>query len=169
MMEWRNAQYTDIGIDCEINHPALGWIPFHAVAGDTGSFLDVDALIAEMEASEQVSPYVPPGAEELRARMAPLSRRQTFIMLASEGFLTEAEAEQAAAGQAVPATIAATFDALVTAGTWTAAERLGARITFLSFTHAYRTDPMVPLLVAAAPTPPTDEQLDTWWQSYLTI
>ena len=49
MMEFRNAQQVEGGaIDCEINHPAHGWIPFTAVAGDTGAEFDVDVLMAQM-------------------------------------------------------------------------------------------------------------------------
>ena len=34
-MEYRNAQYTENGsIDCEINHPKHGWIPFTASPDD---------------------------------------------------------------------------------------------------------------------------------------
>lgn len=35
MMEIRNPQYTATGaIDCEIDHPVLGWIPFTATPDD---------------------------------------------------------------------------------------------------------------------------------------
>lgn len=34
-MEYRNAKYNAQGsIDCEINHPQLGWIPFTASRND---------------------------------------------------------------------------------------------------------------------------------------
>lgn len=170
-MEWRNPQYNAAGaIECEINHPQLGWIPFTASAGDTGARFDVAAMLAEIVADGNIAAYDGPSVAELsRATLMPLTRRQVFIMLASEGFLSEADAEQAASGNAVPAGIAAAFDAKVASGEWTAAERLAARITFLSFTQAPRLDPMVPLLVASAGTPPADEALDAWWAAYAAI
>ena len=34
-MEFRNPQYNDLGgIDCEIEHPVHGWIPFTADPND---------------------------------------------------------------------------------------------------------------------------------------
>ncbi|MDO5631142.1 MAG: hypothetical protein Q4G22_04820 [Paracoccus sp. (in: a-proteobacteria)] len=37
MMEIRNARLIRTGvIECEINHPDLGWLPFGAVNGDPG-------------------------------------------------------------------------------------------------------------------------------------
>jgi hypothetical protein len=170
-MDWRNPQLDAAGnIVCEIEHPVLGWIPFTVIEGDTGADFDVDTMRAEILVDDNIAPYAGPSAAEIaRGAMAPLSRRQTFIMLAEEGFLTDQEAEDAAAGNAVPASIAATFDALVTAGTWGAADRRAARITFLSFTEAYRTDPMIPLFVASADPAPTDADLDTWWGIYANV
>lgn len=135
---------------------------------DQSTYLSVTENMQAIQ-SAIVEPVDPPTQGEIRAAMAPLTRRQTFIMLASEGFLTEQEAEDAAAGNAVPSVISGTFDALVASGTWTAAERMGARITFLSFTHAYRLDPMVPILVSSQDPAPTDEQLDAWWQAYANV
>lgn len=165
-MQWRNPAYNAAGtIDCEINHPDYGWIPFTAAAGDTGAQFDVTAMLAEITAAGNIAPYVPPDpptAEELRAAMAPLTRRQLFIALASEGHLSEQDAEDAAAGSAIPAAIAAIFDTLP------AAERRAARITFRSFTLAYRLDPMVPVILLASPNPPDDAALDTMWLTYVT-
>lgn len=169
---WRNPQYNAAGtIDCEIEHPALGWIPFTARPSDR-SFFYIDGMIAEMIAADVIAPYVAPPdptAAELRALMKPLTRRQVFIMLADQGLLTDQEAEDAAAGTAIPAAITATFDALETGGAWTAAEKRAARITFLSFTLAYRLDPMVPVLVSVAGSPPDDATLDTWWGTYALV
>ena len=48
-MEFRSAQKIEGGaIDCEVNHPIHGWIPFTAIAGDTGAEFDVDDLISRM-------------------------------------------------------------------------------------------------------------------------
>lgn len=106
-----------------------------------------------------------------RAALAPLSRRQVFTMLRREGLLTMQEAEDAAASVSIPASIAGVFDALVASGQMTDDERADARITFRSFRDAYRTDPMVPFIVMAAPDPTliTDAVLDSWWQTYAQV
>lgn len=171
-ISWRNPVYNATGdIDCEIQHPILGWIPFTARVGDT-SFFDVNALITEITVAGGIAPYVPPApptTQQLRAQMKPLSRRQVFIMLAEEGFLTDLEAEEAAAGNLIPTSIEATLNALQAAGQMTANQKRAARITFLSFTHAYRTDPMVPIIVSSTANTPDDATLDAWWQTYVAI
>lgn len=58
-MDYRNARFLADGrIDCEINHPAYGWIPFTAAAGDVGTLFDVAALHAEMAADPATVAYV---------------------------------------------------------------------------------------------------------------
>ena len=48
-MEYRNAKYLDgARIDCEINHPTYGWIPFTCDPTDTGAAFDVVALYDAM-------------------------------------------------------------------------------------------------------------------------
>lgn len=60
-MQFRNPIFTATGaIDCEINHPVYGWIPFTAVAGDTGAQFDVDALLAKITAAGNIAPYIAP-------------------------------------------------------------------------------------------------------------
>lgn len=64
-MNWRDAKYNSEGtIDCEIEHPELGWIPFTAVEGDTGSFFDVDEMISEIVADGNIAEYVAPDPYE---------------------------------------------------------------------------------------------------------
>lgn len=46
-MNVRNAKYNQAGsVDCEIEHPTYGWIPFTAIAGDPNS----DVVLAEITA-----------------------------------------------------------------------------------------------------------------------
>jgi len=60
-MEYRNPVYTEDGrIDCEINHPEYGWIPFTCDPDDTGAAFDVAGLFAEMQ--PETAPYVAPPA-----------------------------------------------------------------------------------------------------------
>lgn len=73
--EFRNARFvTPERIDCEINHPKFGWIPFTADPKDDGAQFDVAELIGRMIASGTVAPYVPPTQEEIDAKAAELVR-----------------------------------------------------------------------------------------------
>ena len=66
-MDYRNPIYTKNGlIDCEINHPIHGWIPFTCDPNDTGAKFDTATLFAEMQ--PHAAPYAPPpppSAEQL--------------------------------------------------------------------------------------------------------
>ena len=58
-MNYRNAKHIANGlIDCEIEHPVYGWIPFTCDRNDTGAAFDVAALYAEMNADPKTAPYV---------------------------------------------------------------------------------------------------------------
>lgn len=71
-MEYRNATRTartDV-IDCEINHPKFGWIPYTLDPSDTDQTVDNAALLAAMQSNTDVADYVvptPPAAAELLA------------------------------------------------------------------------------------------------------
>jgi len=70
-MNYRNAKYineTADVIDCEVEHPVHGWIPFTAATGDTGSDIDVDSLILKIKSEGLVEAYTPPTQEELNAK-----------------------------------------------------------------------------------------------------
>jgi hypothetical protein len=103
-VEWRSPQFTVDGrIDCEINHPLHGWIPFTVDPTDAGAPFDAAALDAEIRATGNVAAYVPPPeptAEELlaaeRAGMV-CSRFQAKAALMGAGLLASAEAAVAQA------------------------------------------------------------------------
>jgi hypothetical protein len=58
-MEYRNAKRNENGsIDCEIDHPTYGWIPFTCDPFDTGALFDVVALYEAMNADPNTAPYV---------------------------------------------------------------------------------------------------------------
>lgn len=60
-MQWRNPKYNAFGsIDCEINHPVFGWIPFTANADDTGAEFDVSGMLAEINAAGNIAEYIAP-------------------------------------------------------------------------------------------------------------
>ena len=63
-MKTRNAIYNENGtIDCDINHPKFGWIPFLANPDDPEKHgRDIHA---ELIVSGSVSAYVPPTKAEL--------------------------------------------------------------------------------------------------------
>lgn len=66
-MNYRNAKYiNDNGwIDCEIEHPVHGWIPYTLDPNDTDMTVNNDELIAAMAEAGDVAAYVPPTQAEL--------------------------------------------------------------------------------------------------------
>lgn len=71
-MDYRNAKYiNDNGwIECEINHPEFGWIPYGLNPDDTDMTINNDDLLAAMEVAGDVAPYVPPTQAELDAALS---------------------------------------------------------------------------------------------------
>ena len=68
-MNYRNPKFLESGwIDCEIEHPQYGWIPFTCDPNDTGAQFDTAALFAEMQPhAAAYTPPPPPTTEELAA------------------------------------------------------------------------------------------------------
>ncbi len=65
MMQYRNAAYNKDGtIDCELQHPQFGWIPFTASPADTET-LGRDLYQSIIESGEEIAAYEPPSPEEL--------------------------------------------------------------------------------------------------------
>lgn len=85
-MNYRNAKYiNDSGwIDCEIEHPDYGWIPYTLDPADTDMTIDNDDLLAAMSANGDVAAYVPPTQAELDAQAADAVRRERDMKLATE-------------------------------------------------------------------------------------
>lgn len=85
MMEYKNAKFIENDrIDCEINHPRLGWIPFTLDKSDVGSDIDVIQLYNDITSSGNVDPYIPPTEEELLERAKLETRFQRNILLETE-------------------------------------------------------------------------------------
>lgn len=60
-MKYRNAKYIDnTRIDCEIEHPRHGWIPYTLDPADTDMTINNDRLLAAMTSAGDVEAYVPP-------------------------------------------------------------------------------------------------------------
>ena len=99
--EYRNPAFTASGrIDCEINHPVLGWIPFTLDASDTGTEFDAAELDAEIRAAGNIAPYAPPSEADLLAEERAFmrcSRFQARAALHNAGLLVSVEAAVAAA------------------------------------------------------------------------
>lgn len=76
-MQVRNIRRSSIegAIDCEIDHPTLGWIPFTATADDPEPLgRDLHAAITRGEAGE-IAP-APPPPEPTEADLIAAARRQ---------------------------------------------------------------------------------------------
>ena len=81
-MNYRNAKHLDGNrIDCEIEHPVYGWIPFTCDPTDTGATIDVIALYDTMNADATTAAYIPPTQAELdaEAAMAVRATRDTTL------------------------------------------------------------------------------------------
>lgn len=62
-IEYRNAVYIDAEhtcVDCEINHPAFGWIPYTLNPADTDNTINNAELTAAMQAAGDVAAFVEP-------------------------------------------------------------------------------------------------------------
>ena len=84
MTNYRNAKYiNDSGwINCEIDHPVYGWIPYTLDPADTDMTINNDDLLAAMEAAGDVAAYVPPTQAELDAALSEQLRMERDGLLA---------------------------------------------------------------------------------------
>lgn len=81
-MNYRNAKYIDdIRIDCEIEHPVHGWIPYTLDPADTDMTVDNNVLLVAMAEAGNVAAYVPPTQEELDAAKAQAVRAERDNLL----------------------------------------------------------------------------------------
>ena len=84
-MNYRNAQYIDsTRINCEIEHPVYGWIPYTLDPADTDMTVNNDDLLAAMAVNGDVAAYVPPTQAELTAAKASQVRAERDMKLATE-------------------------------------------------------------------------------------
>ena len=84
-MEYRNARYvTEEWIDCEINHPEFGWIPYTLDPADTDMTIDNNVLLAAMASAGDVAAYVPPTQAELDEAAAQAVREERDMKLVTE-------------------------------------------------------------------------------------
>jgi hypothetical protein len=78
-MEYRNPTYTVTGeIDCEINHPHFGWIPFTASPDDIEAH--GKALFSKILSAGNIAEYVPkPIPPEILSAAARAQRDQLLV------------------------------------------------------------------------------------------
>ena len=88
MMNFRNAKYIKNGwIDCEIEHPKFGWIPFTCDPDDKGAAFDTKELFDRMVASKKVAAYIPPTQAELDAKQMEVVRAKRDTLLRESDIL----------------------------------------------------------------------------------
>jgi hypothetical protein len=114
-MEYRNATRTARtgAVDCEINHPTFGWIPYTLDPSDTDPAIDNVALITAMQANNDVAEYVAPAPVPYAP--SDLSPRRFEYLLALTGLddvWAALEAELKATNRSLFAQIAAQRSAL---------------------------------------------------------
>jgi hypothetical protein len=84
-VNWRNPQFTADGrIDCEIEHPEFGWIPFTVDPADAGAAIDTAALDAAIRAAGDIAPYVPPPGPTIDDAWAALRAERNARLAASD-------------------------------------------------------------------------------------
>ena len=84
-MDYRNAKYIDnTRIDCEIEHPVHGWIPYTLYPADTDMTIDNNTLLEAMTSADDVAAYVPPTQAELDEAAAQAIRATRDMKLATE-------------------------------------------------------------------------------------
>ena len=82
--EARNAVYTDAdgNIDCEINHPEFGWIPYTLRDDDTDTTINNEEIKSIL--GSNISAYVAPTQDELNAEAARNVRGQRDFRLEAD-------------------------------------------------------------------------------------
>ena len=91
-MNYRNAKHLDGSrIDCEIEHPFHGWIPFTCDPSDTGAAFDVVELYDAMSADPTTAAYVPPTQSELDATQTLFRIAELKQLLSSTDYVALAD------------------------------------------------------------------------------
>lgn len=153
-MNIRNPAFTaDNRIDCEIEHPQFGWIPFTADPNDVEQHgRDIYAAALEMGPAAYIAP--PPQPE-------PVPQSITFahllIGLVTEAWITEAEGEAWLAG-VLPAQVTALISTLPVE------QQFAAKVRAARPSEVLRMDPFVVSMGAAQGKTP--EELDQFFRTY---
>jgi hypothetical protein len=113
MMEFRNPTFTSQGtIDCEINHPTHGWIPFTASNEDPAEFgQEMFAGLKEF-ASAYVVPQLPEPSPYVASDLSPRRFEYLLALTGLDDVWAALEAELKATDRAMFAQIKAQRSAL---------------------------------------------------------
>lgn len=86
IVDYRNAQYINESgwVDCEIDHPEYGWIPYTLNPQDEESSIDNSNLLTRMLESNSIAPFVPPTQQDLHEKEAEGSRAYRDNLLQTE-------------------------------------------------------------------------------------
>jgi len=154
-MNFRSAKYiVNNWIDCEIDHPTLGWIPFTADPLDTGAEFDVAELYDRMTRSPSIQPYVPVPEVVI---IPDLSFPQLLIGLVAEQWITEVDGDAWLAGT-LPTAVLEVISSLPSE------MQFPAKARALRPSMIVRADPLVAAL--AAYEGKTPEELDEFFLTY---
>ena len=88
-LEYKNAVCKEADnllgvVDCEINHPDFGWIPYTISPEDNDGTVDNEYLINQMAANNDWQAYVAPTQDELNEEAANAIRDEREYILQSE-------------------------------------------------------------------------------------
>jgi hypothetical protein len=164
-MNYRNAkQIGGTRIDCEIDHPIYGWVPFTCDPEDTGAGVDVITLYDAMAADPSTLPHVPPSQEDIDAAALAAARSsmtlsfaQLLIGLVTEGWISEADGEAWLIGT-LPAPVLALIASLPTA------QQFAAKARAIRPSEVLRQDTLVVAL--GSYTGKTEAEIDTFFRTY---
>ena len=149
---WRTADHTILALT-----DATG----HVVIVEPGHALWATAVQRDDIAPFAIDAIPDPSAEDIRAALPPLTRRQLFIALHRLGLITASEAVAAAATGTVPVSLEPLFGALPEP------DQTDARVTFAAFQMAYRLDPMTAMIAGALGL--SDSEIDAIWTGFASI
>jgi len=82
-MDYRNARYNaDGSIDCEIEHPVYGWIPFTATPNDPEDY--GRELFAIINSSGSAVPYIAPDPAPITTRQIKAEAYRRIVIICPE-------------------------------------------------------------------------------------
>ena len=88
-MDIKNSKYNEFGgIDCEIDHPNFGWIPFTANPDDPE---ELGKRVFEA-VKDLADPYVPPSVDEVKAKLEAAVRNERNQLLSASDWTQNPDA-----------------------------------------------------------------------------
>jgi hypothetical protein len=84
-MEYKNPEWSsETTIDCEVNHPKFGWVPFTCNPSDVGAVFDVSSLFNLMKVDKTTVKFTAPPTPDPAEIQAGEVRRKRNELLVSE-------------------------------------------------------------------------------------